>query len=258
MTTPGVAERAVDVCGLPVHALTFADSLARADELIRDSRPHQHVVVNAAKVVQASRDPELAGIIRSCSMINADGQSVVWASKLLGRGVPERVAGIDLMDGLWDLAATRGYRVYLLGATQDVIERTASMARDRGVNVVGYRDGYWADDSEDAVVQAVRESRADLLFLGIPTPRKEYFLARHLDALGVGLAFGVGGSFDVVAGIRRRAPRWVQRVGLEWAYRLAQEPRRMLGRYMVGNTWFAALLVRSLVKTRLHVGGTGR
>ena len=244
ITDQRLAPEPIDVCGLPVHPLTLAGSVDAAVRLIEDDTPHQHVVINAAKVVQARRDPELARIIRSCSLINADGQSIVWASRILGRPLPERVAGIDLMHALWETAAGRGHRVYLLGATSQVVAKAANLAAERGVNVVGHRDGYWKPAEEREVVAEIRRARVDLLFVGIPSPRKEFFFAQHLAELDVGLAFGVGGSFDVIAGLRQRAPMWMQRAGLEWIYRLLQEPRRMFMRYLVGNTRFAAIVWR--------------
>ncbi|MFE3323365.1 WecB/TagA/CpsF family glycosyltransferase [Streptomyces sp. NPDC059176] len=233
-----------------MDALTLSETVAAAELLIADERPHQHVAVNAAKIVMASRDAELARIISSCSLISADGQAVVWASRILGRPVPERVAGIDLILGLWDRAATTRHRVYLLGAEATVVQRVAAIAAGRGVDVVGYRDGFWAADEEQEVVAAVRAAAPDLLFLAVPTPLKERFLARHLDGLGCGLAVGVGGSFDVVAGVHSRAPLWMRRWGLEWAFRLLQEPRRLFARYLIGNSRFIALTVRHVVRQR--------
>jgi N-acetylglucosaminyldiphosphoundecaprenol N-acetyl-beta-D-mannosaminyltransferase len=231
----------VTVCGLPVHPLTLDQSVSAAEKLIEDGGPHQHVVLNAAKVVKAHDNPELAQIIRSCSLINADGQSVVWAGRLLGSALPERVTGMDFMLALWRSAARKGYRVYLLGAQAEVVEKTARIAADQGVKIAGYQDGYWDETQEDQVVAAVREARPDVLFLAVPSPRKEYFLARRKKELGCALVVGVGGSFDVVAGVHSRAPLWMRRAGLEWFHRLVQEPRRMFLRYAVGNTRFVIL-----------------
>ncbi|MBN0048818.1 WecB/TagA/CpsF family glycosyltransferase [Streptomyces actuosus] len=233
-----------------MHALTLAESVAAAEQLIADERPHQHVSVNAAKVVRARRDPELARIIRSCSLVNADGQSVVWAGRVLGHPLPERVTGIDLILALWDRAARERYRVFLLGAEPAVVRQVAAIATRQGVDVVGYRDGYWSREQEPEVVAAVRGARPDLLFLAVPTPRKEYFLARHLADLNCGLAVGVGGSFDVVAGLRARAPGWMRGAGLEWLFRLLQEPGRLFARYLVGNTAFVLLVLREALARR--------
>ena len=234
----------IDLCGLPVHPLTLSESVTVAERLIDSGGSHQHVVLNAAKVVQAQDSPPLAEVIRSCDLVNADGQSIVWASRLLGQPLPSRVPGIDFMDALLDLSARRGYRVYFLGAEASVVDRVTEIGRGRGVSVVGAREGFWDESEESQVVESIRASRADILFLGIPSPAKEFFLARNLDQMAVRLAVGVGGSFDVVAGLRRRAPKWMQNVGLEWSYRLIQEPRRMLRRYLVGNARFIALVWR--------------
>jgi len=242
--------REVELFGVPLHPLTMAETVDRVEELVASGGAHQHVVLNAAKVVQVQDDPELRDIIRSCSLVNADGQSVVWAARLQGLDVPERVAGIDLMDQVLARAAERGWPVYFLGARDDVVRRVTELEtqRHQGLVVAGWRNGYWTQEEEAAVVADVAASGAAVLFVAMPTPAKEHFLARHLDALGVRFAMGVGGSFDVVAGVTRRAPRWMQRLGLEWCYRLLQEPRRMFRRYLVGNSKFIALASLALVR----------
>ncbi|MGH3486763.1 MAG: WecB/TagA/CpsF family glycosyltransferase [Actinopolymorphaceae bacterium] len=244
IATDGALSRRTHLCGIPVDALTMEESVATACALIRTGRPHQHVAINAAKVVAARHDPRLRRIIESCAIANADGQSVVWASRLLGSRMPERVTGIDFMLRMWEVAAERGFRVHLLGSEPETVRRTADVARARGVLVVGARDGYWTPEEEASVVAEVAATRPDLLFVGLPTPRKEEFLHRQLGALGAGLAIGVGGSFDVVAGNVSRAPLWMQRSGLEWLHRMVQEPRRLLGRYVLGNVEFVFLVAR--------------
>ena len=227
-----------------VDALDATGTLDRVFELVDRPTPSQHVVLNAAKVVQMASDPQLREIVRSCDLVNADGASIVWASRLLGRPVPERVAGIDLFTAIVERAASSGHGVYFLGATDEVLDEM--LARFRGrfptLRIAGSRNGYWDDDA--AVIAAVRRARPDFLFLAIPSPRKEYWLHEHLEDLGVPFVMGVGGSFDVVAGKVQRAPVWVQRAGGEWLYRLCQEPRRMWKRYLVGNTKFVALTIR--------------
>jgi len=238
------------VFGVPLHPLTMAETVDRVEALITAGGPHQHVVLNAAKIVQLADDPDLRRIVADCSLVNADGQSIVWAARLLGVRVPERVTGIDLMDELLARAAARGWSVYFLGAKDEVVQRLVEVERFRhpGLKVAGWRNGYWKADEEADVVAAVAQTRPTLLFVAMPTPRKEYFLARHLDALGATFAMGVGGSFDVFAGETKRAPRWMQRSGLEWAYRLRQEPRRMFRRYLVGNSRFLLLTLAELVR----------
>ena len=207
------------------------------------------MAINAAKLVAMQDDPKLCEIIDGCGLVNADGQSVVWASRLLGDPLPERVAGIDLMDALLALAEGRGYRVYFLGARAEVLERAVERLQERypGLHVAGARDGYFNDDEAADVCDAIRASRPDVLFVAMSSPRKEYFLGEFGPNLGVPFVMGVGGSIDVIAGLTRRAPAAWQRLGLEWLYRLLQEPRRMFRRYAVTNTRFIALVGLALL-----------
>jgi N-acetylglucosaminyldiphosphoundecaprenol N-acetyl-beta-D-mannosaminyltransferase len=238
----------VDLFGVPVDALTMDETVERIRAWVASGDPHQHVVLNAAKVVQLERSPALADVIRRCDLVSPDGVSVVWASRLLGRPLPERVNGTDLMERLVARAAADGHTVFFLGARPEVVARTAEVfqARHPALKVAGYHHGYWTDDQE--VIRIVQRAKPDLLFIGIPSPRKEFWLSAHLTELGVPFAMGVGGSFDVMAGIHRRAPRWACEHGFEWLWRLAQEPRRMWHRYLIGNSLFIALVMRERLR----------
>jgi N-acetylglucosaminyldiphosphoundecaprenol N-acetyl-beta-D-mannosaminyltransferase len=233
--------------GVQVDPLTIEETVEAVLQMIRCAAGHQHCCLNAAKIVELDRSPELAHAISACELVNIDGQAVVWASSLLGRRVPERVAGIDLFERLLEEAGRQDLGVYLLGAHDETVQavRELSMRRFPGLRVVGARDGYWSAEQESGVVADVAASGAAMLFLAIPSPRKELFLERHGSALGVPFRMGVGGSFDVLAGKTRRAPRWMQRLGFEWLFRLLQEPRRLLRRYLVGNTAFVVLTFRA-------------
>jgi N-acetylglucosaminyldiphosphoundecaprenol N-acetyl-beta-D-mannosaminyltransferase len=242
----------VTVLGCPVDVLDMPATVARCLELVERGVPAQHVVVNAAKLVEYDRNPRMAEIIRGCEIVNADGQAVVWAARMLRRPLPERVAGIDLMHELMAAAARDGRRVYLLGARPEVLADAARRFEEQnpGLQIAGSQHGWFSDDESPAVVQAIRDAKPDLLFVAMSSPRKEYWLSEHLTALGVPFAMGVGGAFDVVAGLTRRAPRWMQRAGLEWFFRLAQEPRRLWRRYLVSNVRFARLVLRDLRSRR--------
>jgi N-acetylglucosaminyldiphosphoundecaprenol N-acetyl-beta-D-mannosaminyltransferase len=243
--------RRVSLLGCEIDALTFAETLAEVDRLVRRGEPSQHCVVNASKLVLMDGDARLRGIVASCALVNADGQSVVWASRLLGRPLPERVTGIDLFRALLAAGDKTHYRVYFLGARPDVVGAVAARAAAEhpGLVVCGWRDGYWGD-ADDVVVAAIRAAAPDILFVGMPSPRKEYWLSEHLGELAVPFCMGVGGSFDVYAGRARRAPRWMQRAGLEWAYRFLQEPTRMWRRYLLGNAAFMRMVAVSAVRER--------
>src|SRR4051794_11536868 len=253
-----VATRPADrvwVLGCPVDAVTLDQALSRVDEAVATRTGIQHVAINAAKVVSLQHDTDLRSAVEGCELITADGQAVVWAAGILGQTLPGRVAGIDLMTGILERSPALGYRVFLLGATEEVVSTVAARILDGypGIELAGWRNGYFGEDEEADVAAAIRDARADILFVALTTPKKEIFLARWRDTLQVPFVMGVGGSFDVIAGKRRRAPRIVQRLGMEWAYRLAQDPRHLLRRYAVGNTVFSWLVARAAL--RRAVGG---
>lgn len=210
-----------------------------------DDRPgHQHAVLNATKVVSAQSSRPLAESVRNADIVNADGQSVVWASRILRHRLPERVAGIDFMGELIQRPIPLGLRIGLLGATEEVVDRVANVYSARGVTLSYKRHGYWTEEDEEALVKDIATKGTHTLFVGIPSPMKELFVAGWLSSLNVNLVAGVGGSLDAIAGKTRRAPRTMQRMGMEWLWRLLQEPRRMFKRYPVGNLRFTALVFR--------------
>lgn len=244
---PGDGGRA-DVLGCPIDRLDMDQTLARIDGLIETRGFAQHVAINAAKLVAMRSDDQLREIVRRCEVISADGQSVVWASRLLGDPLPTRVAGIDLMHELLARAEQRGYGVFILGAKPDVLECACERILERHprLRLVGRRDGYFSPADDAAVAQEIKVARPDILFVAISSPRKEYWLGLHGREIDVPFVMGVGGSVDVIAGITRRAPRVLQRLGIEWLYRLAQEPRRLWRRYLVTNALFLSMLAREL------------
>lgn len=240
------------VMGCEVDNLNMEETLQRIEEFIHDGSPHQHVVINADKVVKAHRDPELRRIINECALINADGMPVVWASRLLGKPLKERVAGVDLFDALMRRAAEKGWRVYLLGAREEVVSGVKSLYEKRYPSLVfaGYRNGYWKPEEEASVAAAIGEARPDLLFVAISSPKKEQFLGRYQAEMKVPFAMGVGGTFDVAVGKVKRAPVWMQKSGFEWFYRFLQEPRRMFHRYFVEDMYFFWMLAKEMTARR--------
>ena len=234
----------ISLMGCQIDNLSMDETLDRVGEFIADGKPHQHVVVNVDKLVKAARDPQLRQIINDCALINVDGMPVVWASRLLGRPLKERVAGVDLFDALMHRAAASGWRVFLLGAEEAVVQEVRRRYEERlpSLQFAGVRNGYWTAAQEDEVVEQVAAARADLLFVAISSPKKERFLGQHQARMRVPFAMGVGGTFDVAAGKVRRAPRWMQRSGLEWFFRFLQEPRRMARRYFVDDMAFLPML----------------
>ena len=241
-----------EILGCPIDRLGMTDTLARIEQAIADGQYTQHMAINAAKLVAMHDDPKLFEIIDNCGLVNADGQSVVWASRLVGDPLPERVAGIDLMTALVELAQRRGYRVYILGARAEVLEQAVEQLRERfpRLQIAGARDGYFGDHEAPQVCDEIRTSRAEILFVAMGSPRKEYFLGEYGPQLGVPFVMGVGGSIDVIAGVTRRAPAVWQRLGCEWLFRLLQEPKRMFRRYAVTNARFVGLVGLAVLTSR--------
>lgn len=240
-----------ELLGISLDPLTMTQAVARCIEAVDHGGYVAVGVVNAAKVVKMREDSPLREAVSRCTMVLADGQSVVWASRLLRAPLPERVAGIDLFLELLAQAARHGYRVYFLGARPDVLERMLAAATGRfpGLTVAGSHDGYFGADEEAEITAEIRRSGADLLFLGMSSPKKELFLRQWGEQTGAHVVHGVGGSFDVLAGVTSRAPLWWQRRGLEWLYRALQEPLRLGPRYLTTNLTFIRLVIVEAAKT---------
>ncbi len=242
----------VPLLGTEVDALSFSATLDAVVDIVERRIPTQHLAMNAAKVVLLRSDPSLRAVASECGVISADGVPIVWASRLLGHPLPGRVNGTDLMEALCGLAGVHGWSVFFFGARQDVVEKVARWAESTypGLRIAGVRNGYFADSDNEAIVAQIAASGASILFVGFPTPKKELWLHQHLADLSVPFCMGVGGSFDVVAGKLPRAPRWMQRNGMEWLFRLIKEPKRMWKRYLVGNTRFIGIVLSELLKER--------
>jgi N-acetylglucosaminyldiphosphoundecaprenol N-acetyl-beta-D-mannosaminyltransferase len=205
----------------------------------------QHVVINVAKIVNLKSDKVLQKSINSCDIINIDGMGVVIGARFLGYDIAERVAGIDLFYNLMQMSAVNNFPVFLLGATSEVVNVASGKIKNLypSINIAGFHHGYFWED-ELTVVRKIKDSGAKLLFVAITSPKKENFINKWKDQLGVDFVMGVGGTFDVVSGKIKRAPIWMQDYGLEWLYRVIQEPKRMWKRYLVTNSRFFWIIVK--------------
>jgi N-acetylglucosaminyldiphosphoundecaprenol N-acetyl-beta-D-mannosaminyltransferase len=234
-----------DVLGVPVHAATMAQVLDAIQSAIAERRRLQLGVVNAAKIVNMTKDASLREDVLSSDLVLADGMSVVVASRLLGQPLPERIAGIDLMMAILERGNRLGWRVFCLGATEEVSEAVARRIGELypGVVIAGRRNGYFTETEEPEVARMIADSNADVLFVAITSPKKEKFMAAWGASLNTPIIHGVGGSFDVLAGKVQRAPERWQRLGLEWLYRVKQEPGRLWKRYLFTNASFARMLL---------------
>jgi N-acetylglucosaminyldiphosphoundecaprenol N-acetyl-beta-D-mannosaminyltransferase len=248
----------LELLGHPFDPVTLAGAVARCLEWCEGPRaPHTVITANASILCLMRRDESLRDACRSGDLILADGMSVVWTSRLAGAPVPERVAGCDLMGRLLQAGSERGLRAYFLGARREVLdELIRRAAREHpGLVVAGSHDGYFAAADHARIVEEIRDARPHFLFVGMPSPFKETWCERHREALGVPVMVGVGGSFDVLAGFVRRAPRALQSLGLEWAWRLLMEPRKMWRRYLTTNSEYLWLAAREVLRRR---GGLAR
>jgi N-acetylglucosaminyldiphosphoundecaprenol N-acetyl-beta-D-mannosaminyltransferase len=253
MTAQALPPRA-HILGCVFDRLSMAETIARIEEIIAARRPSQHLAISATNVVAVHDDPRLRRIMHECAIVSADGQGIVWASRLLGDPLPERVNAADLMEALFPVAEARGYRVYVLGARQEVLERAISNLRRQfpKLEIAGYRNGYFGSEDDAEVVEHVRGAGADLLFAAMSSPKKEYWLSENKHELGVPFVMGVGGAIDAVAGLTRRAPVWVRKIGMEWFFRMIQEPRRLARRFVVGNAKFLRILLGELARSRFR------
>jgi N-acetylglucosaminyldiphosphoundecaprenol N-acetyl-beta-D-mannosaminyltransferase len=240
--------------GCPIDILTMSETVDLARGAMRNRGRLQHVALNVAKFVNMRRDPVLAADVANSDVVSMDGMGIVWGARCVGLPAKVRVTGVDLLSELLAVCADEGFRPYFLGATPQISKEAARRvsARYPSIQFSGVRDGYFSADQEKQVVDDIRRSGADCLFIGMPTPRKERFLAAYRDELNVPFIMGVGGAFDVLAGCVQRAPLRMQQLGFEWLYRVYQEPGRMWWRYAKTNTLFAGILAWALVHQRLH------
>jgi N-acetylglucosaminyldiphosphoundecaprenol N-acetyl-beta-D-mannosaminyltransferase len=222
--------------------LSFAQTVDAVDRLIARGSPSFFITANLHYAMLTDRHPRLQIVNRRAAFLVADGMPLVWYSRLLGRPVPERVTGADLVWHLCARAAVKGHRVFLLGGIPGVAQRAVEVLTRRypGLQVVGTLappHGEWSADDERAIVDAVRRAKPDLLLAALGQPKGELWLETHCEALGVPACVQIGASLDFVTGRAHRAPGWLQRSGLEWLFRLLQEPWRLGPRY-AANAWF--------------------
>ena len=235
--------------------VTYNQTLSWAKEKLASNDRGYICTVNVAILMMMQKNQNLQKFVDEAALTVADGQPLIWLSRILRKRLPERVAGVDLVQGLCEVAAENGSSVYFMGAQADVVKdvvdrMTANVAN---LNVAGYDDGYFDERDNATRATQIRESKADLLIVAMGVPRQENFIKRQWDQLGVKLAIPVGGSFEVIAGRKKRAPVWMQKTGAEWFYRLCQEPRRLFKRYLVTNCQFIwqaiGAFFRSLIGT---------
>jgi N-acetylglucosaminyldiphosphoundecaprenol N-acetyl-beta-D-mannosaminyltransferase len=240
----------LNLMGCSFDMLDMQGTINEAEKYIKSRKLCQHVVVNVAKFVAMQKDAKLKKIISDCNIINVDGMPLVWASKILGEPLPYCKTGCDLFQELVAVCAAKGYKPFFFGAEPWVVEKTVAVFKKKypSLNVAGFRNGYYKPEEEPQIAEEIRKSSADMLFVGFSSPMKEKFLNKWMPQMQVPFCMGVGGSFDIIAGKTKRAPLWMQINGLEWLYRIIQEPRRMWKRYAKTNPVFIWMVLRELVR----------
>lgn len=240
----------IEILNTIIDVLDAQQTIELVEEYVKHKEPLHLIGVNADKINEVNSNERMKEIVNSCGIINSDGASVVLASKFLGKPLPERVAGIDLMQSLIALSENKGYSVYLLGARQEVVEKTVEVLKQRYPKLIlaGYRDGYFSEAEWESISDELKERRPDFVFVGITSPMKEYLVEYLQDAGNNCVFMGVGGSFDVISGYIRRAPLWMQKINLEWLFRVMQEPKRLFKRYFFGNIVF----IKAVMKEKMN------
>jgi N-acetylglucosaminyldiphosphoundecaprenol N-acetyl-beta-D-mannosaminyltransferase len=237
----------VAVLGVPFQNVTMDETVALIEEQIREGGFHQVATANVDFLKNAMQDPGMRSILCGCDMVIPDGMPVVWMSRLIGTPLKERVSGIDLVERLAEVSARRGYRIFFLGASETSSQRAAKVLRAKypDLHIAGRYSPASAPlermDHEE-ILRRIEEAEPDILLVAFGNPKQEQWIARHRDRLKVPVCIGIGGSLDMIAGTMARAPRWMQRNGLEWVHRMVQEPKRLAVRYFHD----AACLVRHL------------
>jgi len=231
------------------HPLTLDQTVAALRQRIHDGNRGHVCTVNVAVLMMMRQHPRLQRFVDHAAIVTADGLPLIWSSRILKEPLPERVTGIDLIEKLCQMASEEGFGIYLLGGRQTMLAMVAARLKKNYPKLIvsGVMDGYFPIEHAETRARAVAKSGAQILLVGMGVPRQEYFIEKYWDQLKVPVAIGVGGSFEVLAGIRRRAPVAMQKIGLEWLFRLLQEPRRLWKRYLGTNTLFLLLMGRELL-----------
>ncbi len=219
-----------EIFRIPVNALTYQDAVDWVAERVAAGKSSWILAINPEKIMKALADEKLRRLLLQADLFIPDGIGILWAGKVLGKPFPQRVTGVDILVLLVKEAATRGWKIFLLGAPPGISQEVARgwELKYPGLQVVGHHHGYFKEEEEAQVVSKISAAAPDLLFVAMGSPRQEQFIVNNRAVLGAPVCMGVGGSFDVLSGRKKRAPVWMQRIGLEWSYRLLLEPRRIL------------------------------
>lgn len=218
----------LEILGIGIDRIDSNEALRQIGQFIASGTPHQIVTANAEIIYQASKNEKMKNVINAAQMVTADGSGVVWASRQLGQPLAQRVTGIDLVNSICEQSAKDKWKIYILGSAPGVADTAANNIRARfpGCNIMGTHHGYFNEQEEAQIIAELEQLQPDVLFVALGAPKQEYWIADHIQQLNIPVAMGIGGSMDVLSGNVKRAPKWMQKMSLEWLYRLLIQPTR--------------------------------
>ena len=218
----------LEILGVGIDKVNSQQAMVRIGEFIASGKSHQIVTANAEIIYQASKNEKMRNVINKAQMVTADGSGVVWASKQLGEPLEQRVTGIDLVNSICEQSAKDKWKIYILGSAPGVAATAAVNIRNKfpGCNIIGTHHGYFNAKEEKQILAELEQLKPDVLFVALGAPKQEYWIADHLSDLGIPVGMGIGGSMDVLSGNVKRAPKWMQKMSLEWLYRVLIQPAR--------------------------------
>ena len=218
----------VEILGVKVDAVTMTQAVESVEKLIAAKKNSLIATANAEMLLMSTHDGELKTILNAAALVVPDGAGTVWAAHHLGYDMPERVAGFDLVQELMKISPSKGYKFFLFGSAPGIADKAKAKAEELypGIKIVGTRNGYFTADDEPEIIAQIKTSTPDVLLAALGVPKQEKWLYAHKQELGVPVSIGVGGTFDVMAGVVKRAPLWMQRAKLEWLYRAMLQPSR--------------------------------
>jgi len=243
----------VNILGFDVDRITWNELLEKIDGFVKSRKPHKIILLNPYLLLEAKKHPDYAQYIRECDIVTADGIGLLIAGRLYGKPFPERVTGTDLMPKLAELGAKKGWKFYFLGSMPGVAEKAHQNLKKKypGFRVVGVHDGYFSENEEKKIVNDIKGKKPDILMVCMGALKQERFIKKYQDKINIPLAFGIGALFDFYACKFKRAPKWMQNSGLEWLFRLIQEPRRLWKRYLIGNFVFMFAVFKEYLKIKI-------
>jgi N-acetylglucosaminyldiphosphoundecaprenol N-acetyl-beta-D-mannosaminyltransferase len=243
-------ERKINILGIDFSDVSSKDLEKILEETINLNKKIKVCDVNTQILYLYHTDPNYKNYIKTCDYILPDGMSIIVSSKIFRKPLKERLAGIDVMEKIVEISYRKDYKIYLLGAKEEVVKKAAEILNKKFEKnvVVGYRDGYFEKDDYDLVIDDINQKKSNILFVGISYPKREDFISYAFDKLNVNFIMGVGGSFEVLAGVKKRAPKWAQKIGMEWFYRMIQDPKDKFKRYLISHSYYVYLNLKYLFK----------